>query len=308
MADFIDIERQVHRELEGQDTITPLTNTAFLKQFNKLKQHGGSNKSINSTNSQNRYSTISDHTDMSADTQSIQSSSSQKNKFKMPQSFKTLFRGQSSRSNMDQNFMDLLEQNANFDNDNQTATLNRSLLYQSSRNEEVFSNYKSLHCGPSSTTNMNSAKTSFLNLNSNKTDKVFDALSSIISQQNNIILNDKANNKINSIENTEKFIENVRLIVKQSELIKKHKINKSIFVCRLFTFLVFLFIAIFVLYFVKTILAITSQFLRVDNYNSYYDLNRTTLNSTTLNSTTSNRTTFFIHSNKNSTFFFRKND
>lgn len=58
--DLNEIERQTDRAAEGQDTITPLTNTIFLRQLSKLKhqtttlgvqQLSGSTKSINSIDS-----------------------------------------------------------------------------------------------------------------------------------------------------------------------------------------------------------------------------------------------------------------
>jgi hypothetical protein len=63
------------------------------------------------------------------------------------------------------------------------------------------------------------------------------------------------------VESREKFIENVKLIVKQSEMIKKHKINKSIFICRTLTILMFLFMSLFVLFFLHTIVSIWQSFL-----------------------------------------------
>ena len=281
-----DIERQVHRENEGQDTITPLTNTPFLKQLNKLKHVAGSNKSINSTNSSN-----ADRIDIAEpDTQSVKSNLSQRLMKKaslVPESFRTLFRTKSdNRAKNESNLIELLDQSffetkSNLDTSSNVNEKSSTLhVNRVGSREEASSSSKSLGFTPTNlNTNSASQKASFLNLNlitasnSNSTDKVFDAISSIIQNQHiSLDLQSKKKNAnfVENLESREKLIENVRLIVKQSEMLKKHRINKSIFMCRFFTFMVFLLMFIFVLYFIKTILSITDRFLTVDEESVNY--------------------------------------
>ena len=299
--DFVDVEKQVNREAEGQDTITPLTNTVILKQLNKLRRVS-SNKTINSINSSstnfnstNRYSSVSDSIDANEneDKKSVSGLSQQlaKKKSLVPESFANLFRTRSeSRSAQDNvsNIFEMLDKsfydsnsttNFNDANDVNTNNAKPSASRLMSINDVSSTQFKrfSNHLKSSSAYN-NSVKTSYQVLNSvttNVTDRMFDALSSILMNNQHRVVrkNDPdntpvLNNEVNGRENREKLIESVKLVVKQSELIKKHKLNTSIFICRSLTFFVFMFMLVFAVFFLRTILSIWQSFSLLDEDNN----------------------------------------
>jgi hypothetical protein len=304
ILEFIDIERQVHRESEGQDTITPLTNTAFLKQLNKLKHQYGSNRTINSIASShsnntppstlvNRYSSLNDQIDASSDT-SLKSSGPEyiKKKSIVPESFLNLFRTRSeSRSAIENanSVFGMLDRSF-FDSNSTTncytepPTNAKGSTNRMAIADDAASNFKTSIYQQSHNLNHSTRAGSLLNINApvgvggrsaNPTDQMFDALSSILINTQNVAVAEPPSSKTaqtsptdpnaNTKENREKFIENVKLIVKQSELIKKHKISKSIFICRALTFLMFLFMFLFVMFFLHTISSIWQSFLLEDN-------------------------------------------
>lgn len=240
-----DVEKQVHRDSEGQDTITPLTNVFFIKQLSKLKQHNGSSKSINSIQSGSSLNRNSILVENDFDTHSLH---------KIPEAFLSLFRSSSSRSQSKTNLSDIIYQSNNL--------LNESFKYSPNLNQNKKLNQEESNLN----TTFNSGKQSLVHLNSNssnasvanKTDKVFDALSNILLQQTS------QNRKI-YLEN--EFIENVKLIVKHSEMIKKKKLDKSIFMCRFITFLFFLFMLMLVCYFLKTLHSISSNIIVYNSAN-----------------------------------------
>ena len=74
-----------------------------------------------------------------------------------------------------------------------------------------------------------SAKVSTLN-HKNKTDEVYDAISYIMHNPNN-----------NNVIIDKEFIHNIKIIVQKSELVKKKKLDKSIFICRVMLLIFFIF-------------------------------------------------------------------
>jgi hypothetical protein len=76
----------------------------------------------------------------------------------------------------------------------------------------------------------------------NETDQVYDVISNIIhNKEANLMLIDK------------EFIENVKKVVIQTELLKKKKIYKSIFICRITMFLFLFLFTIMLIYFLQTL-------------------------------------------------------
>ncbi|CAF0819717.1 unnamed protein product, partial [Brachionus calyciflorus] len=220
--EIYDIEKQVHRESEGQDTITPLTNAFFIKQLKQLKHHG-SNKSINSIQSSNsltnnRISTLSESdfetNSLFGDVFNIRKKSNQH--LNIPQSFMSIFHSGGSQHKISKtNVSDYYQSNSFL---NESFKLSQNLphkkytdtLDEHNLNTTFYSNFTS-----------NTLKNS--NQNLNQTDKVFDALSNIL------IGNNASNQQLNQINsNTQfnngkilldhEFIESVKLIVLQSEM------------------------------------------------------------------------------------------
>jgi hypothetical protein len=313
--DFVDIERQVHRESEGQDTITPLTNTAFLKQLNKLKHTYGSNRTINSLSSSSssrsntlpnaeraasRYSSLNDQIDASSET-SIKSGGPEyiKKKSIVPESFLNLFRTRSESQSAIENANNIFGMlDRTFSDSNSTTncytdppTNAKGSTNRMAAAEDVTSSFKASIYHQSHNLNHSTRAGSLLNINTpggrsvNPTDQMFDALSSILINTQGTTVDTTTRvpqtaqdlNATNSKENREKFLENVKLIVKQSEMIKKHKINKSIFICRTLTFLMFLFMFLFVMFFLHTIASIWQSFMLEEDdgeaTSTYFDNN-----------------------------------
>jgi hypothetical protein len=277
--DFLDVEKQTHRELEGDDTITPLNNAPFLKQLTKLKRQT-SLESLNSTLSLNSLTQDEYHQQRwkpssSAEQGSIHSYKSFK--LKVPESFKNLF--SKSQKPPEQQLMHDLEYfrskstGANRTNNNNHEVVDSLThlgnVYKSSK--YVFTSYdnladkklNSLQSGkslinvnklhsrilksPMSTT---MAAQSLVAVTLNNTDQLCDAISSII-HNNDLMEKD--------------LIENVKLIVRQSELIKKRQLVMSIFMCRvaLFVFLGFMMALVFGFFYTLSSISNDPRFKRL---------------------------------------------
>lgn len=249
----------------------------FLRQLQKIRQNSKSNKSISSVGSSsrsNRNSYLSDHTDGGDDSQSLRSvAGSQRefdpnNKSSVPQSFLNLFRTPSnSRSaHINANLASELDKYSLL---NMTLS-NNMISEKTSYNEDKQSRASTL--GTHTT-----ARASVHNLNHTKTDMVFDALSSIISQNHKINVGSgidqrmsskiqppadalaAASNPIESDDEKQLLMDNIKLLVREAEKIRKRRIDKSIFICRALTLVVFIFICAFILFFIKTILFIWEE-------------------------------------------------
>ena len=206
--EFIDIEKQTHtnhRESEGQDTITPLTNTLFLKQLAKLKSVTSNNSSNLSLSSLSTNSINSMKLSLTPKSSRHRSNEDLKDNLTNPFADLFSFNKTSSKMSLDKN----------------DETLNTSL--------NLISNHQIL-----------STKSG--------TDQVYDVISNIIhNPETNVLLIDK------------EFIENVKIVVIQAELLKKKKMNKSIFICRIFLFLFLFALFIMFFYFLKTLNVITAN-------------------------------------------------
>jgi hypothetical protein len=267
--DLIDFEKQAHRELEGDDTITPLTNATFLKQLTKLKQLTnnavGSSKSINTLKSfsENSFNVEIVTTKSDDDQMSVKKFLSKR----MPERLQKLFVSKSTKTPKQvddlQFFRSKSKLNANkigkrvfdsTDSDNLKASRLTSSIddfdRQTSNENEVAFDKNSLLKTMSgsyalSTTTKISASATIAAVPANKTDQMYDAISSIMSK-NVLIEND--------------FIESVKLIVRQSELIKKKRVDMSIFVCRVFLFSFLVFMVAFFFLFLYTLDSISNEF------------------------------------------------
>lgn len=250
--EFVDIERlAAHRGSEGQDTITPLTNNVFLKQLSRLKPTG-STKSINSlqsisSTSLNRFN----HSHSDPDRHSIKSSFSKRVKQGMPDSLIALFKSKKSVSRS--NVSDVLDQSVFLENNNDLPFSNQVSI---NLNEERFMFNDKKNSQEDLLNASLSLKAATL-AGQNKPNEMYDAISMIMHYPKR------------NIETDEEFIRNIKLILKQSELSKKRKINKSICICRLFTSLFFTFMFLLVVYFIKRIFSISNQFLIVHSNNTY---------------------------------------
>ena len=128
-------------------------------------------------------------------------------------------------------------------------------------------NIKNNYIASVSTTS--STKVSTLN-HKNKTDEVYDAISYIMHNPNN-----------NNVIIDKEFIHNIKIIVQKSELVKKKKLDKSIFICRVMLLIFFIFMSIFILVFLKTLNSIANNFLTLNNFNPQSQLamsNTSTIN------------------------------
>lgn len=269
--DLIDFEKQAHRELEGDDTITPLTNATFLKQLTKLKQLTnnavGSSKSINTLKSfsENSFNVEISTTKSDDDQMSVKKFLSKR----MPERLQKLFVSKSTTTTPTQVddlqfFRSKLKLNANkigkrvfdsTDSDNLRASRLTSSIddfdrqMTSNENEMAFDKNSLLKTMSGSyalsTATKISASATIAAVPANKTDQMYDAISSIMSK-NVLIEND--------------FIESVKLIVRQSELIKKKRVDMSIFVCRVFLFSFLVFMVAFFFLFLYTLDSISNEF------------------------------------------------
>ena len=88
----------------------------------------------------------------------------------------------------------------------------------------------------------------------NTTDEVFDAISMIVNNNNVLIEKD--------------FIESIKLIVRQSEQIRKRRLDLSIFVCRVILFLFLAFMMMFFIGFFYTLNSISNEFRIKNLYDS----------------------------------------
>lgn len=269
--DLIDFEKQAHRELEGDDTITPLTNATFLKQLTKLKQLTnnavGSSKSINTLKSfsENSFNVEISTTKSDDDQMSVKKFLSKR----MPERLQKLFVSKSTTTTPTQVddlqfFRSKSKLNANkigkrvfdsTDSDNLRASRLTSSIddfdrqMTSNENEMAFDKNSLLKTMSGSyalsTATKISASATIAAVPANKTDQMYDAISSIMSK-NVLIEND--------------FIESVKLIVRQSELIKKKRVDMSIFVCRVFLFSFLVFMVAFFFLFLYTLDSISNEF------------------------------------------------
>lgn len=254
-TEFYDVEKQVHRESEGQDTITPLTNAFFIKQFGRLKNLSASNKSLSSIHSSSSLTNgPSNPVEFEFDTKSMLSDAAHygkaKNRLHIPQSFLSMFRSDSSPYKSKNNISEFLSESARL---SPTFGLNRRSDADDANLNTTFHSNITPHNIRNSSQNIN------------QTDKVFDALSNILignttstHQVNQVSSNNYYNNGKIHLDN--EFIENVKLIVRENEAIKKRKINKSRFMCSLVTFLFFVLMFLLICYFLFTVNSIANNF------------------------------------------------
>lgn len=240
LKDLNDIEKQSERASEGQDTITPLTNTAFLRQLSKLKHHvgvgaqqsSGSTKSINSIGSNCRSETTSFPFDQ--DTQSVSSLNRLPSNNRVPENLLALF---------------------------------------SKDDPSTFSNSDFVRSVSVSAKHLNSLETRTSNI---VAEKLVDALSSMVSFNQDFanamgVKSTKKSNNNNSDELLldDEFLKNVRLIVQHNELMKKQKLNKSIFACRIFISIFLIIMILMIGYFLKTVYSISESFNQIENFKHF---------------------------------------
>lgn len=271
-CDLIDIEKQIHRELEGDDTITPLTNATFLKQFTKLKHQTATlnnnnnnlpSKSINSlkSSSSNSFNSTCHYDSKNEDQTSIKSFLSRR--ISVPERFQKLFSKKTSPKFVDDlQFFTKTKLSHNkvaqdfVDSDNMKASRFAASiddLFKQTSNENDFtfdkgSLLKTSYKNSLSTATKLSNSMTFQSVTTvvvNNTDQVFDAISSIMTK--NVIIE-------------KDLIESVRFIVRQSELIRKRRIDTSIFMCRVFLFSFLIFMAAFFFGFFYTLNVILNEF------------------------------------------------
>jgi hypothetical protein len=293
---FVDVEKQtyqLHRESEGlfvfnfffifslvftvqnlksgQDTITPLTNTIFLKQLTKLKSLNASNVSLSKSKSNSNSSINSSKFALTPKLDRHQkpghgidsdasSSASLTNINNNPFAGLFSFRQQTSNSTIKGSIKTLLSQQHEA---NPHLSLNRIENSQHSMAKHNNEENESLLLQPS------------LCMAPSYTDQVYDAINNIIhSPQSDLLFFDK------------EFIENVKFIVKQAELKRKKKADKSILICRLLMLAFLIVISVFLLYFLKTLNAVTNKLMNsiVTTNTVVYDLSS--------NNSVSNTSTF----------------
>jgi len=103
------------------------------------------------------------------------------------------------------------------------------------------------------------------NLNSNQTDKVFDAISMVINQSKS------------DIKNEVEFIEALKLIIKENESSNQRKKDNVAWMCTIATFFVFCLMLIMVVVFGVSVHSISNNFIkRLENMKRFQtDLNLT---------------------------------
>lgn len=213
-----------------------LSNNVFLKQIAKLKTNNGSSKSINSVNSLssnnlNQYLHTSSVNSIKSNTSSTNESS-----LNMPKTFLNLFKNKSN-SNLSEIDKININRSTNF-------------LGKISAGSSIMKlNAKLNDCDDESEKNVSFSQAAAVN-NCNQTDLVFDELS--------IMLNKSSNNKVLL---DDEFKENIRIIVKQSEILKKHQVDKVRLICTIWTFLFFLFMLIFFIFFIFKLHSIGTKIL-----------------------------------------------
>lgn len=229
LENFIDIEKQqqylnTYRGSEGQDTITPLNNNVFLKQIAKLKSNSGSSKSVNSITS--AYSSSNNINQCTSSINSIKSAAYNEKSPKIPKRFQNLFKTKSNSS---------LSQIG-------AASLNKSTNYLGKSSNNSSKNRINLISQLSSRLDENEVSLTVTAIpvsNLNQTDLVFDELS--------VMLNKSSSQKVTL---DDEFKENIRFIVKQSELLKKHQTDKVRWICTIWTYLFFFLMFLFIIVFV----------------------------------------------------------
>ena len=254
-AEFVDIERQVHREAEGEDTITPLTNNVFLKQLSKLKHHGStrsinsltgssndtSNNNNNNNNSESCKSSLNNLNIKSLNSTDSGSIRSGLNNF-IPESFLALFSPNLAKADA-----------------KSSASTTNILANQVSQNGGgggsdrppfMSSTMRMNTCSPPSSQHQHQQPST---PSTNVTDQMFDVIK-------NVIENPEAIGASSHLVFDKEFLENVRLIVKHSDSIRKRKADKSIFMCRLAAFVFLALMAIMFAYFLKTVVSILIRF------------------------------------------------
>lgn len=242
IKDLNELEKQLDRASEGQDTITPLTNAAFLRQLSKLKHQGGigssqqssgSTKSINSIDSNNR-SPLETSFPFDQDTQSISSPTKKNTHNRLPENLLSLF------------------------SKDGPIALNNSDFARS-----ISASAKHLNSLENRTSNV-------------VAEKLVDALTSMVSINQELVYGKAAKSvKQKNINDSEEifldddFINNVRLIVQHNELMKKHKLSKSIFACRIFISIFLIIMLLMIGYFLKTVYSISESFKAIENFNHF---------------------------------------
>ena len=277
--DLIDSEKKGNRELEGEDTITPLTNATFLKEINKLKLQNVLSTSRSSLKSSSNHSIANENAAKISDDQiSLTSMLSKRLKDSVPESLQKLFAKKpvndvqffhSKASHAKKRFYadstDADITNMNLRKGDKLAAscgdFDKITNHDHENPLEKISFFKTMSCSLKnsvSVTNSNANKacqsaTALSNtahqIQASSTDQVYDAISLIMSK--NVLIE-------------KDFVESIRLIVRQSEQIRKRRLDFSIFICRV---ILCVFLALMMMFFVGffyTLNSISNEF-RVKN-------------------------------------------
>lgn len=222
-----------------------LNNNVFLKQIAKLKHYTGSTKTINSLTS-STDSSSTQNLNQFHHTSSINGSTTNTNSgdLGVPKSLFNIFKTKSNSSlseigvmNKSSNFLSKLTSSSG-SSTNKLNTMNFFNRLSSQIKSNDFDDDE------------NEKNTSITVNNLNQTDLVFDELSGILNKSTGrkVILD-------------EDFKEKMKLIVQQTELTKKHEIDKVRWMCRIMTLVFFLFMFIFFIVFVVELHSIGNKLL-----------------------------------------------
>ena len=298
----IDIERQeIHRESEGQDTITSLTNNQFIRAIEKLKRQ----ESVRSNASQISAASLSASMrtlKKTASTEtgsmtSVKSSNTGSLKQKIPKSLVSLFKSNEDKLNniYYENFLNELSDHQqkqelldkSFDSPNPqfktqsscisvTSTnsnystlkksvnankLNESLTSQKSINNKLVAGKDEGNTNEAKRVKLLQSASVISNQANTKTDEVFDALSVILKNQNESL----------AMEN--EFYQQLRLYILQSKLNRKKKLDKVKWFWSIAVYLFLFLIFLMVCYFIKTLYSIVDHINNNlgENYKSLFN-------------------------------------
>ena len=306
MVDRIDIERQeIHRESEGQDTITSLTNNQFIRAIEKLKRQ----ESVRSNTSQLSNTSLSASTrtlkkaSPSNDTSSVTSTKSSAGSSlmnKMPKSLVSLFKSNEDKLNKlyYENFLnELSDHNQHLhhqdtvDHDVETPKY-KSQISCTSVTSTTSSNFSTLKKSVKLNESQKSSNTKLAAPIKDHEDLSSDQARKVkLLQSASVISSNQANTKTDEVfdalsvilknqDHTElmenEFYEQLKLYILQSKLNRKKKLDKVKWFWSMAVYFFFFIMFLMVCYFMKTLYSIVDHInnnLAINYKNNFFRAN-----------------------------------
>lgn len=260
--DNYDIEKQmpIHRESEGQDTITSLNNNEFIRKLEKLKRQESSRSNTGSQHSLSRDGSLKRSKQSDLNASSSSNVSLRQSTKKVPSSLRSLFRAreidESSRS-INESLEDYLSKQAEsqqlLEYQRQTSESNKSAKPFGIKRQVTVASSSDHETTPPIYSRSESRNNQRVKINAaakanSKTDQVYDALSIILK------------NSINTDTSLETdFVNKIRKHIAETKSKREKKSNKVKWMCSIAVYLFFFVMFLMVCYFMRTLYVITTN-------------------------------------------------